>query len=107
LKEKKKVKAKNLVKEKKLKEEPKPYTQAQLLKNRNEVLSRMPLHEALYRRAIGGKKQTSPVPENSKTRGLDKSKIKIQKSTLKTNRDGSLNGKYNFQYCYHLFSYKF
>jgi hypothetical protein len=86
------------MKEKK-KEEPKPYTQAQLLKNRNEILSRMPLHEALYRRAIGGKKQTSPVPENSK--------IRNQKSTLKTNRHGSLNGKYNFRYCYLTFSYKF
>lgn len=91
LKEKKKIVVRNLAKAKK-KEEAPPYTQAGLLKSRNKVLSKMSLHEALYRGAIGGKKSNSPDPQSQKAKSLERPKIRIRKSPIKTNRDGS-NGK--------------
>lgn len=92
LKEKKKIVIKNLAKMKK-KEEPAPYTQAGLLKARNKILSKMPLHEALYRGAIGGKKQNSPDPQPKKSQSLERNKIRIRRSPIKTTRDGSNGNK--------------
>ncbi|CAI2362875.1 unnamed protein product [Moneuplotes crassus] len=75
----------------KIKEVP-PYTQAELLKNRKKVLSKMPLFEALYR-GITGKPKACPKTEilEPKSKSQYRPSVKIRKSSLKASRNIHIN----------------
>jgi len=72
------------------------YTQADLLKSRKKVLSKMSLHEALYK-GITGKPRKTPEgsPEQKNEQVISKPLVRIRRSPIKTARNITTKGAFS------------